>query len=439
MLAEGAIPLARARIGRNGRGELTIYATASVAGRRLRRARRIPGDDVELAGEVLRQLNARLALGDLSFFADPEPPAPRERCTVTFADIAKAWLESVKPPELEESTWRTYRTQRDRLTAALGTLALADIGPGVVTGLRQQFQREKLGKPGHERPLSERTITTRLSVLRLVLAYAVRDGLLERLPLDAARAPNTKRRRAAQRGKRVTFAPFTADELVKLVTELRAPRSESEALGFALTEALLLTGLRWAEVAAWIWPDVSVAGRRVHVLRAIPKHGHLALAAIAKAPPTKTGAVWSIPLRAPLGELLARQRQRSYVGRTEGWVFPAAGSGHQLYANWLRRVWQPLLARAKVAARERDAQKALRRTWITSALVCGRLPKELAGEVGHTTARMVLEVYDSFLDPANWPDEAERAKLAILYGWERAGPPGGRGNQVATTGTMGPG
>lgn len=425
MAAEGATPLARARIGRNARGELTVFATASVGGARLRRKRRIAGDDEELAAEVARQLNARFILGDLSFFDDPEPATERA-ARHPFADVAKTWLESVRPPELEESTWRTYRTQRDRLVGALGALDVAEIGPGVITRLRQQMQHEKL---------AERTITTRLSVLRLVLVYAVREGLLERLPLDAARPPRTKRRRAAQRSKRVTFAPLNAGELAALLKHLRAPRNESEALGFSLTEALLLTGLRWAEVAAWTWPDVSVAGGRVHVGRAIPKHGRLEVGALDAAPPTKTGAAWSIPLRRPLAKLLARQRQRSFVGRTDRWVFPAPEGAHQLYANWLRRVWRPLLARAKVAPRERDAQKALRRTWITSALVCGRNPKEISAEVGHTTARMVLKVYDSFLDPTAWPKERERAKLAALYGWELESPPGDRGTQVAPSGT----
>jgi hypothetical protein len=75
-----------------------------------------------------------------------------------------------------------------------------------------------------------------------------------------------------------------------------------------------------------------------------------------------------------------------------------------------------------VTPREGDAQKALRRTYITSALVCGRNPKLVASELGHTTSRMVVEVYDSFLDPTNWPDELERRRLARFYGWADVAP-----------------
>ena len=68
-------------------------------------------------------------------------------------------------------------------------------------------------------------------------------------------------------------------------------------------------------------------------------------------------------------------------------------------------------------AREGDAQKALRRSYITSALVCGRPPKMVAAEVGHATLRMVTEQYDSFLDPANWPSAEEIERLRTFYGW----------------------
>ncbi len=70
-----------------------------------------------------------------------------------------------------------------------------------------------------------------------------------------------------------------------------------------------------------------------------------------------------------------------------------------------------------MAPREGDAQKAARRSYVTASLVCGRNPKQVASEVGHTTVRMITEVYDSFIDPARWPDEEERRALAEVYGW----------------------
>jgi hypothetical protein len=39
------------------------------------------------------------------------------------------------------------------------------------------------------------------------------------------------------------------------------------------------------------------------------------------------------------------------------------------------------------------------------------------GEVGHTSIRMMTDVYDSFIDPVRWPDATEIAKLGAIYGW----------------------
>ena len=68
-----------------------------------------------------------------------------------------------------------------------------------------------------------------------------------------------------------------------------------------------------------------------------------------------------------------------------------------------------------------NAQKALRRTWITSALICGLNPKQVAAHVGHTTTRMVNDVYDSYIDPTSWPEEEERKRLATIFGFDAEG------------------
>ena len=57
---------------------------------------------------------------------------------------------------------------------------------------------------------------------------------------------------------------------------------------------------------------------------------------------------------------------------------------------------------------------SLSNAYISSALFCGGDPKLAASEVGHTTARRVLETYDSFIDPANWPGEEKREVPAVV-------------------------
>ena len=208
----------------------------------------------------------------------------------------------------------------------------------------------------------------------------------------------------------MTFRPFTAAELEILLDVIRAPRDATEGLYFPLTELLLVTGLRWGEGPGLLWSRVSWGGGLLHIVTA-------AVRGMADLDHTKTGADWTIPLRAPLSDLLMRQRERSFVGQTEGLVFPGPSGGPMSYTSWLRRGWRRVLDRARVNPREGDAQKALRRSYVTSALICDRNPKLVAGEVGHTSTRMVTEQYDSFIDPAKWPDDEERTRLAKLYGW----------------------
>jgi hypothetical protein len=104
--------------------------------------------------------------------------------------------------------------------------------------------------------------------------------------------------------------------------------------------------------------------------------------------------------------------KRGYQSPAEGSETPTTGTKRPSTEDALA------LERAGVKPREGDAQKALRRSYITSALICGRNPKLVAPEVGHTTTRMVSDTYDSFIDPANWPDAEEREHLAQIFGWD---------------------
>ena len=79
---------------------------------------------------------------------------------------------------------------------------------------------------------------------------------------------------------------------------------------------MLLTGLRWGEVCGLLWSDVSWTGGQIHVRRALVRGEDN------PEEPTKTAALWSIPIRAPISDLLIRQQARSRVGRAEGRVSP---------------------------------------------------------------------------------------------------------------------
>ena len=138
----------------------------------------------------------------------------------------------------------------------------------------------------------------------------------------------TKKQRREKRSKQVTFRPLVADEITNLLKVLRSPKDSTDRLWFPITEFLILTGLRWGEAAGVMWPDVSETGGFIHIHRAVEQYGPPDLDA-----PTKTGAEWSIPLRPPLADLLRRQRAETFVGNTQGWLFPNQNGNPLDYAN----------------------------------------------------------------------------------------------------------
>ncbi|MCP5059779.1 MAG: hypothetical protein GY937_24005 [bacterium] len=410
--------MAKAWLARGKRGELIIHAKGRIGDQVLRRQKRVPDDDPELGDEMIRQLNRDFLMSNFSWLTRAAEradigPIPRRRRGPVFSEWADRWLEDLKG-EIEESTRRNYKSHVEDLKRRMGKETLASISLGAVKVLRKQLSSS----------LAARTVQSRLGVLRLILIDAREDGLIDSTPFDSpSRTRRTKKGTAATSTRRITFQPYSFEELAALAKVLRQPRTPDERRFFPLTEALLYTGLRWAEPAAWVWPDLSIAGGRIEVLRTLPKHGVIrleeftSLEKVNEAFPPKTGTSWGITVRRPLRELLLRQRQVSYLGRENGWVFPNSRKGHLHYPNWLRRGWEPALRRAGVSPRAGDAQKSLRRTYVVSSLVCGRNPKEISAEVGHTTSRMVLGVYDAFLDASGWPADHERRKLAAFYGW----------------------
>jgi integrase len=406
-----------------------VKAKGRIDGKLFRRSRRIPEDNVALGEEMVADLQRRFAMGDYSWLTEGERNRVYKRATVnrtTFEKFSQSWLDAQRG-QISEHGWRSYRSAVRDLQKRIGSTAISQINKATAINLRAQWVTE--GR-------AERTIGDRLRLLRQILVSAQDSGLIESVPFEARlHVGRTKRARRESSSRRLTFSPLCGSELNKLLDTLRNPTDATERRYWPLTEFLLLTGLRFGEGAALRWsPDVSRSGNVLTIQRSRPHYGRATIDE-----PTKTGAVWQIPIREPLADLLRRQRAMSLLGRDGGWVFPSGADTPLHYRNWRRRAWSQLLVKAKVEPREHDAQKALRRTFVCSALMCGRNPKLVAAELGHTTARMVTDQYDSFMNPANWPDEEELRSLNAVYGWVAQGKPGSSGlvrlsNEIAPTG-----
>ena len=89
---------------------------------------------------------------------------------------------------------------------------------------------------------------------------AVLTGVATRNPLETPLPRRqTKEVRRTKHGQKITKRPLDASELQALLEVCRNPNAGRpfELQWWPLTEGLLLTGLRWGEVAAWTWPAVA--------------------------------------------------------------------------------------------------------------------------------------------------------------------------------------
>lgn len=261
--------MARARTGRDDRGRLCVFASVRASGgQRLRKRIVVPGDDESLAAETVRELNRRFALGDLSWFLEPTPRAPRRTAprAPMVAQWCERWLEESRG-EIGDHTWRTYRSEANDLARRFGDRRLDQITVSDLIALRRDLKR--LGR-------SERTVRNRLAFLRLLIRDARLAGLVESSPFDVPLPRRrTKHDRQQRQTKRVTFRPLLAAELERVLEVLRSPRDATERMWFPLTDLLLLTGLRWGEGAGLLWPDVSERGALVHVQRTLARGGRV--------------------------------------------------------------------------------------------------------------------------------------------------------------------
>jgi integrase len=214
-----------------------------------------------VSAETVRELNRRFALGDLSWFKEVSHRAPGRSAprSPTVAEWCKRWLDEARG-EIGDHTWKTYQTEANALGRRFGGRRLGEITVSDLIELRRDMKR--LGR-------SDRTVRNRLAFLRLLFRDARLAGLVDASPFDVPLPRRrTKHDRQQRQTKRVTFRPLVATELERLLELLRHPRDATERMWFPLTELLLLSGLRWAEGAGLMWPDVFERGGLIHVQRA---------------------------------------------------------------------------------------------------------------------------------------------------------------------------
>lgn len=374
-----------------GSGVFWVFATWQ--GRR--RAKRV--GDRAAAEAVASQLRARLALGDESL-VESRPTRLKPTPAVTFETVAARWLDWY--PSLNAVRPGTLANYRKILRAHL-LPALGDTPIGHITRRRVQELIAALRGPGGSKttgkPLSDLTISTNLPILKLVLDYAVEEGLIPANPM----AGGPRLWRAAPRPEHVD--PFTGREL-RAILEAAAIIDRDFAVMLRLW---VQSGMRSGEVRGLERGDLNLERGLSNVQRSLTKR---------QMGPTKTGRSRVVSFLHPVCEDVAAwepgatPESRSIlvaVKRLTVSSLDPAGplftvGGRSINEGVLYGLWRRTLTKAQVRYREPEQ---FRHTWASTMLSRGAPLLYVSTQGGWKTAGVLLKYYARWM-PQVLPAEA---------------------------------
>jgi integrase len=239
--------------------------------------------------------------------------------------------------------------------------------------------KRRLAEARRARGLSNVSINKTLTLLRQVLAAAVRYGYLDRNPVEDVR------RLKVAKPAQAFLQLDQIDALVEATPEGRRP----------LLWTLILAGLRIGEALALRWRDVDLLADppRITVTRTWDP-------ACKVEGPVKTGEEGSVTIGRYLLETLLEHKAGSAHAGDDDLVFPTAAGRHQNPSNLRKRVLSPAVEVANGRLRERGmptippiTPHSLRHTYCSLLISDGVDISTVAAQMRHADVSTTLKVY----------------------------------------------
>ena len=305
-------------------------------------------------------------------------PAASARAT-TFADVAGRWLEvqelRVAAGELRPRTVEIYEQ-------ALRVHVLPELGGRPVRSITADdlvaWHRRR--RAGGSTPDSVHAWWT---PLRLVLAAAVRDGVLASNPAERLLAH--ERPKAGQGRQRF----LTADEMRLLLQAAGAPYRM--AIGTAL-----FSGLRLGELLGLTWADVDFKERVIRVRHQLDRRGE-------RQPLMTAAARRDVILMDSLGRELREYRVAAPFSMPQHLLFASATGRTVGHRNVAGRGLRRASARAGL---DGVTFHVLRHTFASVLIGQGHDPVFVSRQLGHANPAITLRVYAHLFDGQRHADRA---------------------------------
>lgn len=299
----------------------------------------------------------------------PGTPAPVEYVADETVQVTASRWWFRRRDELGERTRTDYRWRLDHVLRELGREPTGRLTPRKVDEARERLVKRGLGA---------RSVNMVLALLAQVLDDAVEYGLLEANP-----ARGRRRRMREPRQARSFLEPDMVLDVLELAREWEAGLPEHQRYGRrALLALLCLAGPRIGEAITADRGDFDLAGGRWRI------------------PASKTEA-GARDVELPLFLADELREHVAARARARGPMFPTRTGGRLNASNVRTRLLAGVVERvnkrrAKVGQMllpARVTPHALRRTFASLALLAGRDPRFVMGQIGHVDARLTLSVY----------------------------------------------
>jgi integrase len=312
---------------------------------------------------------------------------PLRATPTTFGAVAQEWLaeqrQRVEGADLGRRTYEGYESGlRLHCLSEFGDRRISSIGVDDLVRWHRELQRAGYAPD---------SIHAWWTPLRLVLAHAVRHGVVETSPADRLLA---REKPGAGRPRRRFL---TREEMAALLASAPPRYRLAIALG-------LFCGLRLSEVLGLVWADIDFARHQISVRFQMDRdgtHRHL------KTPAARRDVI----LMDDLAVELRRHRLSSPYSRPNDLVLATANGRMIGHRNLTARGLNKAAERAEIAG---VTFHALRHTFASVLISQGRDPVFVARQLGHTNPAVTLRVYAHLFDAARHAREA-REQMSAEY------------------------
>jgi integrase len=345
-----------------------------------RRKAKSVGSSRQVAEEVKRQIEARLALGDLGFLAAGETPV------LTFDTYADQWMKNYARVECKTSTADGYEgVLRQYLRPRFGTKRLDEIKRDEIKAMINDMI---------SKDLSRNTIRNALCVVRGLFNEAIEAGLLE--ANRAARLGRFTRAAKTPENKGIALTATEVQTFLEAANEV-CP----ENYGLFLTA--VRGGLRRGELVALQWGDIQLGTNQDDPNRFILVQHNFVKREHTTTKSRKSRRVdLSRELRRTLIELRDKRLLEAFLkGKndiSDELVFPSPDGTVLDPDNLYHRYFLPVLAKAGI---RKIRLHDLRHTFGSLLIQNGATLPYVKDQMGHSSIQVTVDTYGHLIPGAN--------------------------------------